>query len=105
MKKFAFAYYGEPNFKKSEDGKKHMVEWGAWAKKLGKSLVDPGVPLISPKTVSSKGVKDGDRPNRLTGFSVVEAKSIEDAIEMAKSCPHLNYGTIDVAEVMDMKMD
>ena len=104
MKKFAFAYYGEPNFKSPEEGQKHMAQWGTWVKKLGKSLVDPGVPLNSPKTVSSKSVKEGGGPNRLTGFSVVEAENIEYAIEMAKICPHLHYGTIDVAEVMEMKM-
>ena len=49
-------------------------------------------------------VKDGGGSNRLTGYSVVEADSIEDAIEMAKTCPHLNYGTIDVGEVMEMIM-
>jgi hypothetical protein len=42
--------------------------------------------------------------NRLVGFSIVEADSIDAAVEMAKKCPHLAHGTIDVAEAMDMKM-
>ena len=106
MNKYAFSYYGEPQFKSPEEGKKHMGEWRAWMETLGKSMVDPGVPLKAPKTVSSNGVKDGDgsKTSRLTGYSIVEADNIEDAIEMAKTCPHLHFGTIDVAEVMKMEM-
>lgn len=104
LKKFVFTYYGEPNFPRPEDGKKHMAEWGAWVKTLGTAMTDPGVPLKPPTSVSSKGVKAAGGPNRLTGYSVVQAKSIEEAIEMAKSSPHLNFGTIDVAEVMEMSM-
>ena len=104
MNKYVFAYYGEPQFKSPEDGKKHMDEWREWTKTLGKSMTDPGVPLKTTKSVSSKGVKDGIGSTRLTGYSVVEADSIEGAIEMAKTCPHLNYGTIEVGEVMEMKM-
>jgi hypothetical protein len=104
MKKYVFAYYGEPHFQTPEAGKKHMAEWRLWVQKLGKAMTDPGVPLNASKTVSSGGAKDGAGPHRLTGYSVVEAESIEDAVEMAKSCPHLHYGTIDVAEVMAMSM-
>ncbi len=104
MNKYVFAYYGEPSFKSQEEGKKHMAQWRTWVKGLGKSMTDPGVPLKAQKNVSSKGVKDAGGPNRLTGYSVVEAESMEDAIEMAKGCPHLNYGTIDVAEAMKMDM-
>ena len=106
MNKYAFSYYGEPSFKSPEEGKKHMTEWRTWMQSLGKSMIDPGVPLKAPTTVSSNGVKDGDssKTSRLTGYSIVEANSIEDAIAMAKTCPHLHFGTIDVAEVMNMEM-
>ena len=107
MNKYAFSYYGEPSFKSSEEGKKHMSEWRVWMQSLGTSMVDPGVPLKEGKTVSSGGVKDGSssRTSRLTGYSIVEAESVEKAIEMAKTCPHLRHGTIDVAEVMKMEME
>ncbi len=104
MKQYVFAYYGEPKFKNPDDGKKHMAEWGAWMKLLGKVMVNPGVPLKATKTVSFKGVKDSGGSNRLTGYSVIEAKNFQDAVKMAKKCPHLKFGTIDVGEAMDMKM-
>ena len=62
MNKYAFSYYGEPSFQSPDEGKKHMAEWRSWMQSLGKSIVDPGVPLRAPKTVSLSGVKDGDMP-------------------------------------------
>ena len=104
--KFALAYYGKPEFRSEEECKEYMSEWKAWVKKLGDKMVDPGFPLKSPKTVSSEGVSDGNSPDRLSGYSIVETESIEEAIGMVKGCPHLKFGTIDVAEVMEeMKMN
>ncbi len=102
MSNYAFAYYGEPKFKSPEDGAKYKEKWMAWMGSLGKALVNPGVPLKRGKTVNSDGVSDDNRSNRLTGYSLVEADSLDAAVEMAKTCPHLEHGTIDVAEAMEM---
>ena len=104
MQKFTFAYYGEPKFKSPEEGAKDKEKWRAWVRGLGDALVNPGNPLGKPKTVSSRGVSDGGGSNRLTGFSTVKADSMDAALEMAKRCPHLEQGTVDVAEAMEMGM-
>ena len=75
-----------------------------WVGGIGDALVNPGTPLGKPKTVSSGGVSDDSGPNRLTGFSIVKADSMDAALEMAKGCPFLEFGTVDVAEVMEMGM-
>jgi hypothetical protein len=36
------------------------------------------------------------------GFSVVKADSMDVALEIAKGCPHLEIGTIEVAEMREM---
>src|SRR5882672_8468438 len=104
MSKYAFAYHGEPKFENPESGAKYQAKWRAWVGGLGDALVDPGVPLGVPKAVSSSGVSDAGGANRLSGFSIVTASSMDEAIEMAKGCPHLEHGTIEVAEVMEMGM-
>ena len=38
-----------------------------------------------------------------TGFSIVKADSMDAALAMAKGCRFLAIGTIEVAEVMEMK--
>lgn len=104
MPDYVFAYYGEPTFESREAGTEHMTKWRAWMGGLGDAIVNPGCPTGKPKTVSSGGVSDGAGSNRLTGFSVVKADSMDAAIEMAQGCPHLDHGTVDVAEAMDMGM-
>ena len=105
MKNYVFVYYGEPKFESAEAGTNYKQKWMAWMGGLGKALVNPGIPFGKPKTVSSSGVSDArGGSNRVTGFSTVQADTIEAAIEMAKGCPHLEHGTVDVAEAMEMKM-
>ncbi len=104
MSNYAFTYYGEPKFKSPEEGAKYKAKWRAWVGSLGDALVNPGIPLGKPKTVSSGGVSDGGGPNRLTGFSIVKADSMDAALKMATRCPHLEHGTVDVAEAMEMGM-
>lgn len=102
MPAYVLAYYGEPRFEGVDTCARHMAKWGAWISGLGDALVNPGTPLGEPETVGRDGVSDGGRSNRLTGFSLVRADSMDAALEMAKGCPHLEHGTVDVAEVMEM---
>ncbi|SRR5258708_15398028 len=108
MSNYVFTYYGEPKFESAQEGTNYETKWRAWVGGLGAALVNPGVPLGMPKTVSSSGVSDAAGsnagPNRLTGFSIVEAASMDAALAMAQACPHLEHGTIDVTEAMDMGM-
>ena len=36
------------------------------------------------------------------GYSIVKADSMDAAVELAKGCPYLEMGTIEVAEVKEM---
>ena len=47
-------------------------------------------------------VTDDGGPNPLMGFTIVEAESMDAALEIAKACPHLEIGTIELAEVKQM---
>ena len=80
-----------------------MEKWKAWIGSLGDAVVNPGTPLGKSKMVSPDGVLDDSGPNALTGYSIVKADSMDVALEMAKGCPFLDIGTLEVAEVMEMK--
>ena len=54
------------------------------------------------KTVTSSGVVDNGGANPLSGFSILKADDIAGAVELAKGCPILPEGTIEVAEIMEM---
>ncbi len=104
MTNYVLTYYGEPKFKSPEEGGNYMAKWLAWTDGLGDALLNPSVPMGKSKTVSANSVSDDGRSIRLTGFSIVKADSMDAAIQVAKRCPHLEHGTIDVAEAMEMKM-
>jgi hypothetical protein len=102
MPEYVFTYYGEPRFESPETCNTHMAKWEAWISGLGNALVNPGIPLGEPRTVRSDGAPDGRKSNRLTGFSIVKADSMDAALEMARGCPHGEHGIVDVAEVIEM---
>ncbi len=104
MSSYVFAYHGGNRPESPEEGAKHMAKWKAWIGGLGDAVVNPGTPLGKSKTVSSAGVSDYDGSNPMSGFSIVIADSMDAALEMAKECPLLEIGgTLEVAEVMEMK--
>jgi hypothetical protein len=102
MPKFIIAYRGEPKFESPQEGAAHMAKWKAWIGALGDAVVNPGTPLAKGKLVSSRGVSDSGE-NRLTGFSMVMAETMDAALELAQRCPYVDHGTVEVAEVMEMK--
>lgn len=105
MPKFIFAYHGGHQFKSKEEGMAHMAKWQAWSAGLGDAVIDPGMPVGPSKTVSADGVSDDGGSNPLSGISIIQADTMEDALEMAKPCPHVEIGgTIEVAQAMDMEM-
>ena len=102
MPEYILAYHGGKKPESPEEGAKHMAKWKAWLGGLGDAVVNPGTPLGMSKIVSNDGVSDGGGSNALTGFSIVKADNMDAALEMAKGCPFLEIGTLEVAEVKKM---
>lgn len=102
MTKFAFIYRGG---NRPEDGDAHMDKWRAWSISLGKANIYPGMPFVRSVTVSAKGESEGSGDIPMTGVTVIEADTMDTALEYAKRCPHLDLGgEIVVAEGMEMPM-
>lgn len=105
MPKFVLAYHGNPDIKSKEEGAAHMAAWQAWSAGLGDAVIDPGMPVGVSKTITATGVEDGGGSNPLSGITIIQAANMDEAIAMAKDCPHISgSGTIEVAEAMDMEM-
>jgi hypothetical protein len=103
MPNFMIAYYGGNKPGSKEEGMVQMNKWKAWVEGLGETIVNPGTPLPVSKIVKSSSVEDDNDPNSMKGFAVVNADSIEAAVEIAKSDPFLeNGGTIRVSQMMEM---
>jgi len=103
MPKYVIAYHGGRKFESPQDGAAYMAKWKTWMGSLGDAIVDPGMPLGAGKLVSGTGVSDRGA-DMLTGFTVITADGMDAALAFACQCPHLEHGTIEVAEAMEMRM-
>ncbi len=104
MAKYLFVYHGGGKPEESEDIPKIMKAWEDWFINMGEMVIDAGNPVGMSTTVNSDGsVTDNGGSNPTSGYSVIQANSIEEAIKNAKSCPILTgNGSIEIAEIIEM---
>lgn len=71
-----------------------MQSWMAWYDKLGSAVVDQGNPFTPlARSIASDGtVSDGPVGAMASGYSIIKADSLDEAIVMAKGCPMLQGG-------------
>ncbi len=83
MKKFVIFHYGFET-----PTPEIMGAWSKWFESIGEKIVDPGSPLGPGKEISPSGTKELPMGKEsLTGYTVINADSMEDAEKIAKSCP------------------
>lgn len=104
MSKFLFVYHGGKKPESDEEYQKVMDAWGNWFGSMGAAVVDGGNPVGMSSTVNPDGSVAGDGgSNPVSGYSLVEASDIDEALGKAKGCPILtDGGTVEVAEAFDM---
>ncbi len=105
MAKYLFVYHGGGGAPSSPDEvKKIMDAWGEWFGSMGSAVIDGGNPVGKSSTVKPDGsMASGGGANPVSGYSLIEAASLEDAHKKAKGCPLLKRGgTIEIAQAIDM---
>jgi hypothetical protein len=79
-----------------------MEAWMKWAQKSGEQLVEMGAPLMNGELISPDGTSKKSRKN-VTGYSIVQAETLEKAKKLLKGHPHLKANaecTIEIHESM-----
>ncbi|MEM7720980.1 MAG: hypothetical protein AAF376_01280 [Pseudomonadota bacterium] len=105
MPKYLLIYHGKPDIQSPEDGAKHMAAWKAWSAGMGPAVIEPGFPVGLSKTVTPTGIDDNGGSNPASGITIIQADTMDAAITLTESCPHLSgTGTIEIAEAIDMDM-
>ncbi len=104
MSKYLFVYHGGENPESQEEVAEVMDAWGQWLGSMGSSVIDGGNPVGISATVQSNGsVVNNGGDNPASGYSLVEASDLNEALIKAKGCPVLSAGgTVEVAEAIDM---
>ena len=96
-------YLGGDKPSSPEEGKQHMSKYMAWLSSLGDSAISPANPLKNTSTVHSDGSVTAGGATSMSGFTIVEAASMEAALSVAKDCPFLDVGgSLEVSELMQM---
>jgi hypothetical protein len=100
MSDYTFLYRGRDINAPPEQMQKRMEKWRAWFKDLGEKghLKDIGHPLESSGKVvngQQKNVTDGpfaEAKDVVGGFSLIQARDLDQAVELSKGCPILEIG-------------
>lgn len=104
MAKYLYVYHGGGSMPaNNEEYERMMRAWGGWFGSLGADVVDSGNPVGKSTTVGSASVADDGGPNPVSGYSIIEASSKDDAVAKARACPLLVHGgSVEIAEILPM---
>lgn len=95
MSNFVFIYYNgaDPASKPpvSDDEREAVKKaWGGWFAEIGDQLVDGGNPFnYNGMFVESDNVDEVGDNWPATGYSIVKADSMDEAVKLAQGCPAL----------------
>ena len=103
MGKYVYVYKGGSGMAATEaEQQAIMAAWGAWLGELGGALVDVGNPFGPSAAVNADG-SNGGATSGLTGYSILEAGSLEEATAKAQGCPVLaSGGSVEVYETFEV---
>ena len=103
MTQFIITYLGGDQPSSPEEGQKHFAKYQEWLSSLGNSAVSPMNPIKNTRIINPDGSVITGSKTSMSGYTIVEAKSIEVAISIAKACPFLDInGSLEVSELIKM---
>jgi hypothetical protein len=100
MGKYVYVYYGGSDAASGGT----MEAWNAWFGQLGENIVDAGNQFaVGGQVVHQGGVMDVEGA-AATGYTIVKAETLAEAIKLAKGCPLVDTpsGAVAVYEAMPM---
>ncbi len=103
MPEFMLTYLGGNPPASEEEGKAHMAKYMQWLSALGDAAVSPANPLKGTRVVGPDGAVAEGGQTGMSGFTVVEAESMDAALAIARDCPFLEIGgSLEVSQLMKM---
>jgi hypothetical protein len=108
MKKFLVLYHAPVSASQQmssvtpEQIKAGMDAWMTWANKAGNAIVDLGMPLGNGRRLTASS--ENDSTATVTGYSILQADSIEVLTKLLKDHPHLRMPgfSIEIFEGLPM---
>jgi hypothetical protein len=98
MANYLLTFHGGSMPESKEEQDQVMQAWTNWFGKLGDALVDGGNPVSKARAISPDG-SVMDATSAPSGYSIIKANDLDNAVELAKGCPVLKGGaSVVVAE-------
>jgi hypothetical protein len=99
MANYLLVFHGGSMPESQEEGAKVMQAWTDWFGKLGRAVVDQGNPVSQVRTIAPDGTVKAGGTNPSSGYTILKADDLDQAVEFAKGCPVLQGGaSVEVAE-------
>ena len=92
MPQYIITYLGGDQPSSPEEGKQHFAKYKEWLSSLGDAAISPANPFKNTKTVNSDGTVTTGSTTSMSGYTIIEADSMETALKIAKACPFLDVG-------------
>ena len=109
MSEFLYIYRGPQRPNDPQEAQQIMQKWMTWLEGLAKQgkMKDRGQPLEPTGKVvngKQKSITDGpyaEAKDLVGGFSLIEARDLDEAAELSKGCPILERGgSVEVRPIM-----
>jgi hypothetical protein len=65
-------------------------------------LIEPQNPLKNKRYITSDGITEGGKDGSMMGYSIIEAANIDAAQAIVQTCPFLEMGDVELAELIQM---
>jgi len=106
MPQYIFVYLGGEYPSNPEDGQKHFEKYQQWLTSLGSAVISPAIPFKDTHTVQADGTVSPGSMTAMSGLSIIQLGSMEEAVAVAQSCPFLEInGALEVSEMIEMPSD
>jgi hypothetical protein len=93
-------FMSQPEDVRTKAAQADMEKWNAWNAAHKADLVDEGTMFGKTKRITAAGASDAK--NEMTGYSIVQAASYDDALKIFNRHPYLEFpgSSIDLMEML-----
>ena len=112
MTEFTLLFRGRGNFDTPERARENAQNWQTWFKQLGacghfrdghRTPLESAVKVVGGREMVSEG-PCAEAKEVVSGYALIEATDIAEAVELSKECPILDVGgSVEVRPVQKFK--
>ena len=103
MPQYIISYLGGDKPSSPEEGQENYAKYKEWLLSIGNSVVSPANPFKDTHIINPDGSVTSGSTTSMSGYTIIEADSINTALSIAKDCPFLEInGSLEVSEIIQM---